>query len=158
MLAISAPVMTAECSELLVCTDAPSATTFTVSVTAPISRRTSPSDSLSFAERVTPDRRVVLNPTCSILIEYVSGCTAAKLKVPDSFDLAVRTSPVWSLVSVITAPGTISPAGSLTVPVIDPVTVICAAIGARQITARQRPAKIRREIDIDTPSLLQLEL
>src|SRR6185503_7921610 len=61
----------------------------------------------------------------------------AKLNLPSSSEVSVRTLRVCSLMSLTLAPGMMAPAGSVTAPEIVPVTVCAKSCpqGAKQKTA-----------------------
>src|SRR5579883_914940 len=72
----------------------------------------------------------------------MSGCTAMNVNVPLSFVAAVRESP-RDPVNVNVAPTITWPEGSTTVPVIDPVTVICAGAKEAPIASKETSSSKR---------------
>src|ERR1044072_2690211 len=72
------------------------------------------------------------------------------VKIPSSFAARVRDSDVLTLVNVTFALATAWPVGSRTLPVIVPVTVICAGVGIDNIAAAMRAGREHTLLDLGT--------
>src|SRR5882724_4742096 len=104
----------------------------------------------------TRDNSIVLKPSLSTRSAYSPGTNDPEVYVPAEVVVAWITWPLSLLVTVIFAPLTIAPVGSVTVPWILPVElVVCAtrAIGAgsrtpikkKKVTRRHKNDMKRRE-------------
>src|SRR5271157_5732790 len=127
--------MSSDNSELSVSTRAALELTVTVSVNAPTCSAICPRATCSLAVTTTPVSINVLKPACSAFTVYEPGSTAVKLNVPSSLLARDRLSLVASLMMVTLELGRDFPDGSITVPSIVPVVVICAKVGPENKTA-----------------------
>ncbi len=118
-------LISAEFSELDVCTDTPCAATVIDSLTLPTCSVRLPTGNRSAALNILPVLRNGRKPGCSTLIVYAPGCSAGNRKSPASFVVADRSSPVRSLCSFTAAFGIEFPLESSTVPTIEP-EIVCA--------------------------------
>jgi hypothetical protein len=98
------------------------AETVTVSLAAPISNGMVTA-AVCVTETIMSRDTARLKPFASTVIVYLPGCRAGTSNAPCSLDSTLRAAPVAMLATVMVAPATTAPVGSVTVPLILPVVV-----------------------------------